>query len=199
MRGLPQSDFRFIIILMRKTFSFIFEIVVILLITVAVVWPIRYFLIQPFFVDGASMEPNFDNGQYLIINEISYRFEAPQRGDVIVFKFPLDESKYYIKRIIGLPGETVEVADGKVEIYNKENPAGFVLDESNYLPGIYTNKDVKEEMGNDEYFVMGDNRNASYDSRSWGPVPKKDIIGKVWLRAWPPQTARIFSAPTYNK
>jgi signal peptidase I len=183
---------------MRKAFSFIFEIVVILLITFAVVWPIRYFLIQPFFVDGASMEPNFENGQYLIINEISYRFEAPKRGDVVVFRFPLDESKYYIKRIVGLPGETVQVQDGKVKIYNKENPLGFVLDESNYLPGIYTNKDVRQELAGDEYFVMGDNRNASYDSRSWGPLPKKDIIGKVWLRAWPPQTARVFTVPIYN-
>lgn len=154
---------------------------------------------QPFFVDGASMEPNFEDGQYLIIDEITYRYKAPQRGDVIVFRPPTDNSQYFIKRIIGLPGERIEVNGGRVKIYNSEHPLGFVLDESNYLAeSVSTTGEANETLGANDYFVMGDNRPSSFDSRRWGRLPKDNIIGRVWLRAWPPQTARVFAAPEYS-
>lgn len=184
---------------MKSFFLFLFEIIKITVITLAIILPIRYYLMQPFFVKGASMEPNFDDGQYLIIDELSYRLREPARGEIVVFKYPVDPSQYYIKRIIGLPGETVEVAEGRIKIINSEHPLGFVLDESKYLPAaISTYGEAKQVLGQDEYFVLGDNRSASYDSRRWGSLPRKNITGKVWLRAWPLPTAKAFATPEYS-
>jgi len=178
---------------MKKVFIFIWEVVKIVVISLAIIIPIRYYLIQPFFVRGASMEPNFDNGQYLVINEISYRFEEPARGEVVVFKYPSNPSQYYIKRIIGLPNEVVEIKDGQVVIYNQEFPQGQVLDESGYLPeDRVTQGVVNLKLGQDEYFVLGDNRGFSSDSRQWGALPKDNIVGRVWIRAWPFETAQVF-------
>lgn len=184
---------------MKNIFLFIWEVVKITVITLAIIVPVRYFLIQPFFVKGASMEPNFDDGQYLIIDELSYRYRAPARGEVLVFRYPLDVSQFYIKRLIGLPGETVEVSEGRIKIYNSEHPLGFVLDESSYLSvNVATSGETKIKLGQGEFFLLGDNRQSSYDSRRWGTLPQKDIIGRVWFRAWPPQTAKVFAAPLYS-
>jgi len=178
---------------MKKLFIFIWEIVKIVAISLAIIIPIRYYLIQPFFVRGASMEPNFDDGQYLVIDEISYRFNDPDRGDVIVFKYPLDPSQYYIKRVIGLPGEKIEIKDNSIFIYNSEFPQGIILNESYYLPeGRITRGNINVKLNDDEYFVLGDNRSASSDSRQWGSLSKDNIIGRVWLRAWPFDSAKIF-------
>lgn len=169
--------------------TFILETLKTFIIALAIVIPIRYFLFQPFFVKGASMVPNFQDGQYLIVDEISYRFRTPERGEVIVFKYPNDPSQKYIKRIIGLPGDTVEVKNKEVVINGK------ILNESSYFKTpIDTPGFSKVVLGQDEYFVLGDNRIASSDSRNWGILPKKDIIGRVELRAWPFGT---FSAPAY--
>jgi len=184
---------------MKSVLRFIWEVVKIVAVTLAIIVPIRYFLIQPFFVKGASMEPNFDDGQYLVVDELSYRLGQPQRGDVIVFHYPADPSQFFIKRIIGLPNETVEISNGQIKISNVEHPLGFILDENNYLPPtIDTSGDTKQAISPDEFFVLGDNRPASFDSRRWGLVPRSDIIGRVWLRAWPPQSFRLFSSPQYE-
>jgi len=178
---------------MKKVFIFIWEITKIVVISLAIIIPIRYYLVQPFFVRGASMNPTFNNGQYLVINEIGYRFEEPDRGEVIVFRYPIDPSQYYIKRIIGLPGEVIEIKDGYVSIYNQEFPEGKVLDESIYLPeGRITVGQIHLKLDENEYFVLGDNRQASSDSRQWGKLPGDNIIGRVWLRAWPFNTAKYF-------
>ena len=130
------------------------------------------------------MEPNFENGDYLIIDELSFRFRDPQRGEVVVFKYPQNPSQKYIKRIIGLPGETVEIQDGKVAILNQKEK---VLDESNYLPvATFTSGDVQISLGDNEYFVLGDNSANSFDSRYWGFVPHKDLLGKALFIYWPP-------------
>jgi signal peptidase I len=183
--------------MMRGFFLFLWETIKIVLISVLIVVPIRYFVVQPFFVKGASMEPNFDDGQYLIINEISYRFEAPKRGDVVVFRYPLDPSQYYIKRIIGLPGETVEIAGGRIIIYNQQHPDGTILEENYLAAGQKTFGDSELTLKDNEYFVLGDNRDASSDSRRWGSVRKDFIIGRVWIRAWPPDRLTVFAAPNY--
>jgi signal peptidase I len=152
----------------------------------AIIIPIRYFLFQPFFVRGASMEPNFEDGEYLIVNEISYRFHEPGRGDVVIFRYPKDPSQYYIKRVIGLPNEVVRIEEGRVMIVNSENPKGFVLDEPYLSEGNkYTFGNLEMNLDENDYFVLGDNRSASSDSRSWGPVPRHYIIGWAWVRAWP--------------
>jgi len=181
---------------MKSFLLFVWEVAKIVIIALVIVVPIRYFLFQPFFVKGQSMEPNFENGDYLIVDEISYRFHDPQRGDVVVFKYPYNSSQRYIKRIIGLPGETVEIKDGKVIIINdKENQ---VLDESKYLSSsvqTFGNGDFVINPG--EYFVLGDNRSVSADSRSWGLLPRYDMVGKVFLRAWPLTTFKEIKTPAY--
>jgi len=186
----------------------IWEIVKMVFWVVVIIVPIRVFLIQPFFVQGASMEPNFEDKQYLIVNELGYKttnvgsasnslftvkpFKELARGDVVVFRYPKNPSVFYIKRIIGLPGEKIEISNGEVKIFNSENPNGFLLDESKYLsPSVETGGEVSLKLDN-EYFVMGDNREYSSDSRSWGPVPEKDVMGKVVLRAWPVGKAKVF-------
>jgi len=173
--------------------DFVWEIAKIVIISLAIIIPIRYFLIQPFFVQGASMEPNFEDGDYLIVDEISYRLDSPQRGDVVIFRYPLDQSEFFIKRIIGLPGETVKISEGRVYIYNQENPQGQILDESQYLPDAYTAGDMEVVLKNGEYFVLGDNRGSSSDSRRWGVLPRDLIIGKAWIRAWPIDRVKILA------
>lgn len=144
---------------------------------------IQSFVIRPFIVSGASMDPRIENGQYLLIDEISYRMHEPERGDVVVFRAPPEPSKYYIKRIIGLPGETVVLKDGIITIINSEHPQGLVLDEP-YI--VHTQEDtLTKKVPAGEYFVMGDNRSASYDSRGWGTLPKKEIRGRALLRLLP--------------
>lgn len=174
------------------------EIVKIILISLAIILPIRFFVFQPFIVRGDSMEPSFSDGQYLIVDEISYRFHEPRRGDVIIFKYPKDPSQYYIKRVIGLPKETVEIKEGHVKIYNSKHATGVDVDE-NYLPkNLKTPGIVKVELDDNNYFVMGDNRRASSDSRIWGSLPKDKLIGRVWLRGLPLAKAASFSSPSYN-
>ncbi|HLD20599.1 MAG TPA: signal peptidase I [Patescibacteria group bacterium] len=176
--------------------SFLLEVIQIVLISSAIIIPIRYFLIQPFYVKGASMEPNFYDHEYLIIDELTYRFRDPFRGEIVVFKYPRDPSQYFIKRVIGLPGETVEVTGGNVIIYNTEHPNGVVVEED-YLDESTTGK-VRVTLGEDEYYVFGDNRDSSLDSRSFGPITRDDVIGRVWVRGLPVSRIGTFDLPTYN-
>lgn len=164
---------------------FVWETIKVVVISLAIILPIRYYLVQPFFVKGASMEPNFEDGDYLLIDEISYRFNDPARGDVIVFRFPEDRSQFFIKRIIGLPGETIEVKNNKIIIYNDENIEGFVLVENYLNPSQETLGNMLVRLDGNEYFVLGDNRLQSSDSRRWGPVNRTLITGRALLRAWP--------------
>jgi len=182
---------------MRNLFLFIWEIIKVAIVALVIVVPVRYFIFQPFVVRGESMEPNFHNGDYLIIDEISYRFEKPKRGDVIVFHYPNDPSQRYIKRIIGLPGERIKIENGKVYIF--KNGKFHQLDESFYLPPkLKTPGKVDIQLGKDEYFVLGDNRQFSFDSREWGPLPRKEIIGKVYIRAWPFDDFCKIHSPVYQ-
>jgi len=180
---------------MKKILLFIWETLKIVVVALAIVIPIRYFLFQPFLVRGQSMEPNFKDGNYLLVDEISYRFRSPQRGEVIVFRYPKDLSQRFIKRIIGLPGETVEVKDGRIIIYNEKG--SVVLNEANYLSLSTTSGNLRFSLGGDEYFVLGDNRDFSYDSRRFGVLPKGDIIGRVFLRAWPFNALSEIKTPAY--
>lgn len=160
----------------------------------AIIIPIRYFLVQPFFVRGSSMEPTFEDGEYLLIDQLSYHFRAPRRGEVIVFRYPLQPSQFFIKRIIGLPGDNVTIGEGTVKIQNDKLPQGGVLDESGYLPdGLRTGGQTQVTLGPDEYFVLGDNRPASSDSRSWGILPRANIVGRTWIRAYPFNRFTLFN------
>ncbi len=131
------------------------------------------------------MENTFDDGDYILIDEISYRFAQPQRGDVIIFRYPLDQSQFFIKRVIGLPEETIEIKNDQVFIHNKQRPEGFALNEPYLMPIQHTIGDLRIKLDPNEYFVLGDNRLQSSDSRRWGPVNRSLITGRVFLRAWP--------------
>ncbi len=168
-----------------EVFAFVWETIKVVVISLAIILPIRYYLVQPFFVKGASMEPSFEDGDYLLVNEISYRFSEPERGDVVIFRYPLDRSQFFIKRIIGLPDETIEIKDNTVVIYNKEKPNGFVLNEDYLAPEQKTLGSSVIKLDDNEYFVLGDNRLQSSDSRRWGPINKSLITGKAFLRPWP--------------
>ncbi|MFC1687387.1 signal peptidase I, partial [Patescibacteria group bacterium] len=176
--------------------KFIFELLKITVIVVAVVVPIRYFLFEPVYVDGSSMEPNFHDYEYILVDKITYRFEEPQRGDVIVANIP-EHDGFLIKRLIGLPGERVSISDGAVTIHNNEFPDGFVLNESYLGQGISTSGTYNIVLDNNEYFFMGDNRPVSLDGRYYGPVTIDEIEGRAWFRIWPFDRIDNFSAPEY--
>jgi len=180
---------------MKNFFSFLFETAKIVILAVIIVVPIRYFIFQPFFVQGMSMEPNFHNGDYLIVDEITYRFMSPQRGEVVVFKYPKSPTQRYIKRIIGLPEETINIKEGQISIINQNGT--WILDESDYLLEAYTGGEIKVSLSKDEYFVLGDNRAFSSDSRRWGALSREFIVGKVYLRAWPFTALAKIEAPVY--
>ncbi len=171
------------------------------MVALGTVYLIRTFLVQPFLVSGQSMAPNFSSGDYLLVDQVTYRLREPQRGEVVVFKYPKDESTYFIKRIIGLPGDRVEIKGGKISVYNSGRPNGFALNET-YLPegvatALRTGEQADFTLNPGEYLVLGDNRQFSFDSRDWGVLPDKDVIGLVRLRLWPPKGLTVFAAPAY--
>lgn len=159
------------------------ELVRYVLIALLIVIPFRIFIAQPYVVSGSSMDPTFKDGDYLIVDQLSKRFGDPARESVIIIRYPKDPSKFFIKRLVAFPNEKVEIKDGLVTIFNKENPDGIKLNDS-YV--IYKKKEAFViELKDNEYFVMGDNRAGSSDSRVWGSLPKKDIVGKPILRLLP--------------
>jgi signal peptidase I len=172
------------------TRGFLREVVEVALIAILIVLPIRMFIAQPFIVSGASMQPTFSSGDYLVVDQISKRFEPLQRQEVIIFRYPKDPDTFFIKRIIGLPNETVQIQNGDVFIYNDNNPNGFKLNEP-YVTQSAPNT-LTKELGANEYFVMGDNRQHSSDSRSWGALTKKDIIGRAFTRLFPPDEITLY-------
>ncbi len=168
----------------KKSGSFIKEVLLYAAVAIVIVIPIRFWVAQPFVVSGDSMDDTFENGQYLIINELSYEIGVPSRGDVMIFKYPLDPKEYFIKRVIGLPGEKVVIHDNTVTIYKTATSTdGFVLSEP-YTKGETLGEETVE-LTSDQYFVMGDNRMVSSDSRLWGPVPANDIVGTPLVRLLP--------------
>lgn len=173
-----------------STGSFVMEIIKFTIISILIVAPIRFFVAQPFIVRGESMFPTFNDGQYLIVDEITYRKDPPERGDVIVFKYPKDTSKYFIKRIIGLPNEKIQIDNGIITVFSDKNPDGKVLNEAYVKELSFEN--TTEKLGPNEYFVMGDNRSNSLDSRMWGPLPDRNIIGRVLVRLYPFQDVGLF-------
>ncbi|MFH0857063.1 MAG: signal peptidase I [bacterium] len=181
-----------------KFLSFMGELIKTVLISLAIILPIRYFIIQPFYVKGASMEPNFYDKDYLIINEFVYRLNGPERGDIVVFKNPRNTEEFFIKRVIGLPHDKIKIYNNRVYLYNEENPDGAELKEY-YLPnGRETRGNEIIELQEGEYYVLGDNRDRSLDSRVFGPIKKDSIVGKVWFRGWPLDNMTVFKGVEYN-
>ncbi len=170
----------------------LWEVVKVVAMALAIVVVVKHFLFQPFYVKGASMEPNYEDHEYLIIDELTYRFNDPKRGEVVVFRYPNDPSQYFIKRVIGLPGDAINIQESGVLVNGK------LLDESAYLDAtVQTSGSVEVTLGQDEYFLMGDNRPSSLDSRIFGPVNRSYIVGRTWFRAWPFSRLTRFQAPSY--
>src|SRR3989344_9057277 len=171
--------------ILKPLFVFLADIVETIIISVAIFFIVYIFLIQPHRVQGDSMLPNFINGELILTDKISYRFKEPKRAEVIVFRAPTDPNRDFIKRIIGLPGETLMVEKGKVYINGEELKQSFLPNEVYTNPGRFLpeGKEVKLDAG--QYVAMGDNRNHSSDSREWGTITKSDIIGRAWLIYWP--------------
>lgn len=168
----------------------VLETVKFVIIALIIVIPIRMYVAQPFIVSGASMDPTFESKQYLIVDEISYHLGDPERGDVVIFRYPKNPEQYFIKRAIGLPGETVTVDERGVVMIKKIDGTTFTMNEP-YIK--YTKSDsVQTTLGPDEYFMMGDNRAGSFDSRVWGPVSRDKIVGRAFLRLYPVSDATIF-------
>lgn len=187
----PARDFWEFVVDLAKTGVIVFILAFLL----------RYFVIQPYIVDGESMMPTYQNHEYLLAEKISYLRGEPERGDVVIFRYPKNPSLNYIKRIIALPGERIKIADNKVTIYNEKNPAGSVPDE-NYLPSTtktetFETSSLDKTLGEGEYFVMGDNREHSSDSREWGVLPRENILGRSWLTLVPFNRAAIHRRITY--
>lgn len=147
---------------------------------------IRYFIFKPFIVKGGSMLPNYQEGEYLIIDELSYHLGSPRRGETVVVRTHEEDREYFLKRVIGLPKERVVIAGGRIKIYNARNPDGFYLDEHQYLGGnVLTDGRIDVTLGSSDYYVLGDNRSQSLDSRRIGPIARRDIIGRAFVRGWP--------------
>ncbi len=166
-----------------ETNSSFWDFVKYAVVAAAIIIPFRIFIAQPYIVEGASSYPTFKDGDYLIVDQLSKRFEEPQRQEFFIIRYPKDPSKFFIKRLIGLPHDAVVIKNGEVWIYNDENKEGFKLEEP-YV--VYPKKEnLSIELGENEYFVMGDNRAGSSDSRVWGTLPRENIIGRPILRLFP--------------
>lgn len=187
---------------LKSFFGFIWDFGKVFATILAVVIILRYFLIQPYIVDGESMMPYFINKEYVLAEKVSYNFSELERGDVVVFKYPRDPSFSYIKRIIGLPNETVAIENNKIYIYNQEHPEGFVLHEPYIASDVETKTYEKDrferKLFENEFFVMGDNRPHSSDSREWGALPRNNIMGKVWLTLAPYERLKIHKTMAYD-
>ncbi len=168
------------------------DVVKFALIALIIVVPIRWFIAQPFIVKGASMEPTFLNGEYLIVDQLTYRFEDPARGDVIIMRYPKDPSVYFIKRIVGLPGETVELQGKKIIIRGEADTEPIILNENFLSENRVRDEFSVYELSTEEYFVMGDNRVESSDSRSWGALPSADVVGRALIRLYPLSRIDLF-------
>ena len=172
----------------NEMLSFVWEVIKFFVLALIIVLPIRIFIAQPYLVNGDSMVPTFHNGNYLIVDQLTYRFEDPERGDVAVFRLPENSTRFLIKRIIGLPGETLRIERGVITIF-KDGREALTLDES-FLETPYRDT-LSATLKDDEYFVMGDNRGVSYDSRVWGALPKNFLVGRPIVRLFPVREAAL--------
>lgn len=174
----------------------VFEFIKTVAIIILIAFFVRFFLFQPFVVEGSSMEPNFHNGEYLLVNKLSYRIAQPHRGDVIVFHPPTSPGVNYIKRIIALPGETVEIKGGEIFVNQAKVDEPYIPSELTLVRNSQA-ANLKATLQDNEYFVLGDNRDHSSDSREWGNVPRENIVGKAWIVIFPIKNFGLVFHPSY--
>lgn len=171
--------------LLRNLWLFFLDFLETIVVSLAIFAVVYIFLFQPHQVDGQSMMPNFQNGEYILTDKISYRLHAPKRGDVVVFHSPQDERVDFIKRILGVPGDTLKLSKGYVYLNGTKLQENYLNDPGNVLSGRFLREGAEIEVPHGQYFVMGDNRNHSSDSREWGLVSMSQIVGRAFFRYWP--------------
>jgi signal peptidase I len=183
----------------KNFFIFCWDLLKILALALVIIIPFRTFVAEPFVVVGDSMELNFHNQDYLIVDRVTYRFTEPKRGDVVVLVPPKKKEDFFIKRIIAFPGETIKIAQGSVYIQNSQDKNWLLLKENYLRDNLQTIPEMTKKLGSEEYFVMGDNRMASLDSRHWGILPKDNLVGKVWLNVYSKGKLKfqLFKTPNY--
>ena len=183
--------------IIKKLAGFVFDIIETVVLALAIFVVIYLFLFQPHQVKGASMEHSFFDGEYILTDKVSYRLHFPKRGDVVIFKAPRNPDLDYIKRIIGLPGEKVKIENGNVFINGSKLEEDYLSDDIVISGGLYLPKGKEVEIPENSLFVLGDNRSHSSDSREWGPISTGDIVGRAFLRYWPPKQVGILPKAKY--
>lgn len=184
---------------MRKIFGLLYEMVEVFVVSASIFVVVYLFLMQPHQVKGSSMFPTFKDGEYVLTDKITLRTRAPMYGDVIVFKAPLNESFDFIKRVIGIPGDRIMVMAGKIYVNGNPLPETYLPPEYTTAPGQFLLEGVEYTVPLDSVFAVGDNRDHSSDSRDWGPVPDRNIIGRAFFRYWPANKVGIIVNPITNK
>jgi len=171
--------------LLRQLWAFFLDFLETIVVSLAIFALVYLFLFQPHQVEGRSMEPSFQNGEYILTDKISYRFREPARGDVVVFHSPQDERVDFIKRVIGVPNDQIKVEKGYVYLNDQQLSEGYINDPGQVANGRFLREGVEVEVPANSYLVMGDNRLHSSDSREWGFVTKQEIVGRAFFRYWP--------------
>jgi signal peptidase I len=184
--------------ILRRLGAFFLDVFQVIVFAISLFLFMYLLLFQPHKVKGDSMQPNYPNAEYLLTDKVTYRFNEPKRGDVIVFKPPPAPEDEYIKRIIGLPGDRVKVEGGKVYINSKVLREDYLSSTLYTSGGTFLPDGDEITVPKDNYFVMGDNRPYSSDSRSWGFVPKANITGRAWFIYWPPNKIGAAAKINYN-
>lgn len=184
--------------ILREAGTFFWETAKVIIISLAIILPIRFYVAQPFYVKGASMEPSFYDHEYLIIDEFSYHFRNPHRGEVVVFRYPENPDQFFIKRVIGLPNERITISQGTIMVYPEGTTKPLLIQEPYLDSSTRTAGDIDLLLQEGEYYVLGDNRSASFDSRSFGPLGRSFVIGRVVFRGWPVNRIDVFSNVQYE-
>lgn len=183
---------------MRRIGQFFLDIIQVIVFAGAIFLFTYLLILQPHKIKGASMSPNYPDGEYLLTDKVTYRFSEPDRGDIIVFEAPTNDGQEYIKRIIALPGEEISVQNGKVFINGRQLNESYIAEDMETSSGAFLTEGESKLVPQEEYFVLGDNRPHSSDSRAWGFVPKEKITGRAWVIYWPPQEVGTVRSPKYR-
>lgn len=183
--------------ILKRIASFFLDVIETIVVALAIFVIVYLFFFQPHQVKGASMEPNFHDEEYILTDKISYRFHSPLRGDVVVFRAPKNREHEYIKRIVGLPGERIKITNGDVFINGQKIEEDYLEKSTISYSGSFLRSGEEFLISQGEYFVLGDNRPHSSDSREWGTIVREDIIGRAWFRYWPPSRFGIIPKVNY--
>jgi signal peptidase I len=182
----------------KKLSAFFLDVLEVVVFAIAIFLFVYLVVTQPHKIKGSSMEPNFPDGEYLLTDKLSYRFREPKRGEVIVFEAPGTDGDEFIKRIIGLPGETLEIKDNEIYVDGRVLEEVYIAPEILTKPGNFLREESMVIIPEGEYLVLGDNRPFSSDSRAWGLIEKSAITGRAWIVYWPPPSVGLVEAASYD-